>query len=203
MIIGKWNRSVILTYIGMVSAIFGIYFALGMQNINYAFCCLMLSGICDLFDGAVARKVKRTDEEKAFGVELDSLVDVISFIVLPIVLFCAIGFVSVYHFILYSFYAIAGIARLAYFNIDTADTQGPVKYYTGLPVTYVALIFPVIYLIRGFISGNIFAAIYPATMALIAVFEVIRIKVIKPRGIAYVFFGLLAIAMLVIYLFVL
>ena len=40
-------------------------------------------------------------------------------------------------------------------------------------------------------------------MAVIALLEVLRIKVIKPRGIAYVFFGLLAIAMLVIYLFVL
>ena len=71
--IGKWNKSVILTYIGLAFAVAGIFLASREGCLNYAWCCLMAAGVCDLFDGAVARKVKRTDEEKKFGVELDSM----------------------------------------------------------------------------------------------------------------------------------
>ena len=84
MVIGKWNKSVILTYAGLLVAVLGIFLAFTQEKINYAFCCLMVAGVCDLFDGMVARRCKRTEEEKMFGIELDSLVDVVSFIALPI-----------------------------------------------------------------------------------------------------------------------
>lgn len=78
MIIGKWNKSVILTYIGLIFSVLGIFICSTKENsINIAMCCLIISGICDLFDGFIARKCKRTEEEKKFGVQLDSLVDVI------------------------------------------------------------------------------------------------------------------------------
>ena len=75
MIIGKWNKSVILTYFGMISALAGIFLAFTQENINYPMACLMAAGVCDLFDGTVARMCKRTEEEKAFGIELDSLIN--------------------------------------------------------------------------------------------------------------------------------
>ena len=83
MIVGKWNKSVILTYAGLILAVLGMFLALTQEKINYAFCCLMVAGICDLFDGMVARRCKRTEEEKKFGIELDSIVDTMSFIALP------------------------------------------------------------------------------------------------------------------------
>ena len=47
---------------------------------TFSVLCLVLSGICDAFDGIVARSKKdRTEEEKAFGIQLDSLCDVIAF----------------------------------------------------------------------------------------------------------------------------
>ena len=37
--------------------------------------CLALSGLCDMFDGKIARrKTDRTDDEKCFGIQIDSCV---------------------------------------------------------------------------------------------------------------------------------
>lgn len=203
MIIGKWNRSVIITYFGMISAVAGIVFAITLKNVNYAYACLMVAGVCDLFDGAVARRVKRNEEEKAFGVQLDSLVDVISFIALPIAVFVASGLNSLWFLPLFAVFAVSGIARLAYFNILTADSESPIKYYTGLPVTYSALIFPLVNLLRYVIDGIWFIVIYAAAIFVVSLLGVLRISVIKPKGIAYVFFAILAVGMLVLYLAVL
>ena len=198
-IVGFWNPSVVLTYVGMSLAILGMLLAVNRQ-FNYSFICLVLCGICDLFDGAVARRFKRTDEEKAFGIELDSLVDVISFIALPVTIYMNIGYLSPVHLIIYIIYSIAGIARLGYFNVVTADSEGPVKYYTGLPITYAALVFPVMYLTINVLPTYIFGIVYTVSMVIVTALEVIKVKIVKPRGLAYVFFALLAIAVIVLYI---
>ena len=42
--------------------------------------CLALSGLCDMFDGKIARRKKdRTEDEKKFGIQIDSLCDVVCF----------------------------------------------------------------------------------------------------------------------------
>lgn len=202
MFVGKWNKSVILTYIGMMSAVVGMFLAFKSEKINYAFCCLMISGVCDLFDGMVARKCKRTQEEKLFGIELDSMVDVISFIALPICIFIAMGLTHIWDVIIYLIFALVGIARLAYFNIDTADSEKAIKYYLGLPVTYVALIFPFVFLLSKVIPGNIYSIIFEVAILIVSLLELLKIKIPKPKGVWYAIFGVLAIAMLVLYIVV-
>ena len=200
MIIGKWNKSVILTYAGLLFAVLGIFLAFTQDKINYAFCCLMVSGVCDLFDGMVARRCKRTEEEKMFGIELDSLVDTMSFVALPICIFIAMGLTHIWDIIIYMIFAVIGVARLAYFNIDTADSEKAIKYYIGLPVTYVALIFPLLYLLRLPLEDKIFVPVFTAGIVIVSVLEILKIKVIKPKGIWYGIFGVLAIALLTVYL---
>ena len=165
----------------------------------YCFICLMIAGVCDLFDGAIARRVKRTEEEKAFGIQLDSLVDVVDFIALPICIFMGMGMMDLIHLGLYLFYAVTGIARIGYFNVVTADGEAPVKYYSGLPVTYVALIFPMVYLLKYVVSYLVFAGIFTATIPVVAVLELLKVRILKPRGIGYVLFGLLAVGMILVY----
>ena len=81
--IGVYDYTVILTYISLISAIFGMTQAIH-GDYKAAIFCLALSGICDAFDGRIARTKKdRTEEEKAFGIQLDSLCDVICFGVFP------------------------------------------------------------------------------------------------------------------------
>lgn len=205
MFIGKWNKSVILTYIGLAVSIFGILicFNNNEKSIGFAMSCLIIAGICDLFDGQLARKCKRTEQEKNFGIELDSLVDAIDFIVLPIAIFLRLQMNTWYHYIIMVIFAICGIARLAYFNIMVEDNNKPVKYYMGLPVTYTALIFPVFYLLKYILPLNIFSIIYTVLIAIVAVLNIINIKIIKPKGMAYLVFSLLAIIMLILYLGVL
>ena len=200
MIVGKWNKSVILTYAGLILAVLGMFLAFTQEKINYAFCCLMVAGICDLFDGMVARRCKRTEEEKKFGIELDSIVDTMSFIALPVCIFISMGLVQVWDVLIFMLFAIAGVARLAYFNIDTADSEKAIKFYTGLPVTYTALIFPLLYLLKLPLEENIFLWIVRCAIVIVSVLQVLKIKVVKPKGIWYAIFGIMAIALLVVYL---
>lgn len=205
MIIGKWNKSVILTYIGLISSVIGTYLAFTNDNILLALSCLLIAGVCDLFDGYVARKCKRTDQEKQFGIELDSLVDVFSFIALPISIFINLNLTSWYHLIIYIFFAICGIARLAYFNIslEEENKDKPIKYYSGLPVTYTAAIIPLAYLVTYFLSSKIIPIYYAIIIMMIAILNILNIKIRKPHGIAYAIFALLAIIVLFLFLVIL
>ena len=199
MFIGEWNKSVILTYIGMAFAVLGIYCA--HENMIYkAFCCLIVAGVCDLFDGAVARKCKRNENQKLFGIQLDSLVDVMSFLALPITICMGIGMNKWYHMLILIAFAICGIARLAFFNVVSESSDGPVSYYRGLPVTYTALILSMVYLLSFLLEESIIIWIMSATVLVIAFMNIFDFKVKKPRGSAYPCFALLAIVMLVVYL---
>ena len=148
-----------------------------MEYFKYAVILFMFMGICDMLDGPIARKCKRTDEEKAFGVQIDSLVDVFSFVAYPIVLLYALGLDKWYNVIIFAIFAICGIARLAHFNIKSADKSKSVKFYEGLPVTSVACIYPLAFLLMLCIPRNIFLIIYSILTLLIALLFVLRIKI--------------------------
>lgn len=203
MFIGKWNKAVILTYVGLAIAIVGMALAISGYDIKYAFICLMLSGICDLFDGAVARMCKRDDEEKAFGVQQDSLVDVISFVAFPIVILLSMGYNSVLHIIVYAIFAICGVARLGYFNIKTANINAPAKFFSGVPVTYSAAVFPFAYLVSFVLPKEHFGIFVILFVLTKAFFEILNIKIPKPGKKSYVVFSIMGIAMLFTYVVVL
>lgn len=57
--IGKWNKSVILTYLSLSISIIGIILVLNNIKLKYAIICLIISGVCDMFDGTVARRIER------------------------------------------------------------------------------------------------------------------------------------------------
>ena len=70
--IGYYNYTVILTYIGTLFGFVGITFIWG-GDLRTALICLMLAGFCDMFDGKIASTMKRTKQEKRFGIQIDSL----------------------------------------------------------------------------------------------------------------------------------
>lgn len=201
MFIGKWNKSVIITYIGLSFAIIGMYVATIKSNTLLAFMCLMISGVCDMFDGKVARMCKRDEEEVAFGIELDSLVDVVCFIILPIIIYLSLGFNAWYNILSYILLAICGIARLGYFNVCTATKDGkPVKYYEGLPVTVSAITFPLCYLLSYVISEPAFYIFFSILIVIEAILNISKIKIKKPTGIMYPIIAICAIGMLIVYM---
>ena len=128
MFIGKWNKSVILTYVGVFISVIGMNLAL-LNKFNLAIICLIIAGICDLFDGVVARKCKRNEQEKEFGVQIDSLADIVDFGLFPIIIGISLGYEKIFLIPIEFFYLICQIARLAYFNIATANKEKSVDYY--------------------------------------------------------------------------
>ncbi len=212
MFIGKYNRSVIVTYLGVLSTMIGIYFVLGFSTpkITGAMICLMLSGICDMFDGKIARMCKnRTEEDVEYGIQIDSLTDMISFIAFPIVTlygvsaYFDVALNPIATVLVIALFTIAGISRLAFFNLAANSEDGPVKYYSGLPVTTTAMIFPVIYLLRYVkaISKTVFVSIYLGVFLLIAFLFVYNFKIRKPKkNWWYISCTVLAIVMTVILL---
>ena len=68
--IGFYDYTVVLTYISMMISVYGITLCMD-GHFKRAIVCLALSGLCDMFDGKIARtKKNRTDEEKCFGITL-------------------------------------------------------------------------------------------------------------------------------------
>ena len=84
--IGIWDYTVILTYGSLLSAVMGILVSLsGHGHPYFGVLFLLLCGLFDTFDGRVARSKKnRTKKEKDFGVQIDSLSDLVAFGVLPV-----------------------------------------------------------------------------------------------------------------------
>ena len=73
--LGVYDYTVILTYISLMVSIGGMLFSLN-GDCRMALVCLAISGLCDMFDGKVARTKKdRTEVEKRFGIQIDSLAD--------------------------------------------------------------------------------------------------------------------------------
>ena len=143
--LGIYNYTVILTYLGMLSGFAGILCAFG-GNTGWALNCLIFSGVCDMFDGKVASTKKdRSRSEKRFGIQIDSLSDLVCFGVLPSVIVYALGGGRL-RAVVCGAYMLAALIRLAWFNVDEEARQdfdtGRRKVYLGLPVTSAAAVFP-------------------------------------------------------------
>lgn len=152
-LLGYYNYTVILTYIGMLAAFYGIIRAIA-NDFRGAIFCLLVAGVCDMFDGMVAStKTDRSASEKNFGIQIDSLSDLISFGVMPGIFvymiterITAVGVIS-------ALFTLCALIRLAYFNILEEERQKVEttcrKSYLGVPVTTIALILPAAYLVYG------------------------------------------------------
>lgn len=204
--IGFYGYTVWLTYASLLSAIAGIFMCfLGFGHPYIGSMFLLFSGLCDAFDGKVARtKKNRTEVEKQYGIQLDSLADLVAFGVLPICIGiavyrasavfdslidpCLVAEIPVWaYLIVYCAFALGGLIRLAYFNVTEVENQkngiAVRKQYTGLPITSSSLIFPTFLLIRYLLltlTSVDIAVGYYALMLLTAFLFVSKISVRKP-----------------------
>ena len=205
--LGFWDYTVVLTYCSVISATTGILVSLsgaGHPYIGVMF--LLLCGLCDTFDGRVASaKKNRTKKEKDFGVQIDSLSDLVAFGVLPICVGMALYKRDIFDMkqlnhepsvlacvpmgiiiAISAVFVLAALVRLAYFNITVEETQGEglgdKKHYFGLPVTSTALIFPTFLLARHILYLNYvnISFIYYILLIVVAILFVLRFKLRKP-----------------------
>ena len=112
---------------------FGIYAMVSVSrgDFQWAGWCITIAGILDLLDGRVAR-LTRTGS--AFGAQLDSLVDSISFGVAPGYVMFALFFADAeWSWVLAFVYITAVVVRLARFNMEQGGEAK--RQYHGLPST--------------------------------------------------------------------
>jgi CDP-diacylglycerol--serine O-phosphatidyltransferase len=125
--------------ITLLSMFAGFYSIVASLNSDYerAAWAIMVASVFDVLDGWVARM---THTATRFGIEIDSLADVISFGVAPGILvytwtlssFGRIGWLG-------SFFLVAcGALRLARFNVQMGSTEK--KHFTGLPIPASAMV---------------------------------------------------------------
>ena len=204
--IGFYDYTVILTYLSLASAGCGIMVALsGGAHPYIGTFFLLFCGLCDAFDGKVARTKKdRTPAERSFGVQIDSLSDLVAFGVLPAAIGSAMlrrsdimvpvngtpwerplgmGLTAIL-----VVYILAAMIRLAWFNVTEEERQktedGARKYYTGLPVTSSSLIFPLILVLQYIVPADL-TLVYFATAVFCSIAFLSPVQIRKPglRGV--------------------
>lgn len=169
--IGFYDYTVILTYLSLVSALCGITQSTS-GNFNAAVICLGICGVCDSFDGRVARSKKnRTEDEKAFGVQIDSLCDLVCFGIFPAVFCYCLGVNGILGLAIISFFSICAVIRLAYFNVldekKKNETYTDTAAFHGLPVTMSSILIALTYCLTFVLPENVFLIILHIVPALI------------------------------------
>jgi len=193
--IGYINPPTLLTLSGIILAVLGVSFSMNRGDLPLAAICLMMAGICDLFDGFVARKCDLPPEEQEYGIHIDTIADMASFGVAPALICMNLGLTSPVELLACVTYVCCAGTRLAYFNTIATKTDGPVPFFTGLPVTYAAILFPVVLYFCHSPNGGVNTGPLHITLWLSALLFVLRVPVPKPKGVFYVLFPLMAVGL--------
>lgn len=198
--VGYYNYTVWLTYFSLICGSTGIAMCyIFPERPIFAVACLLLSGLCDLFDGKIARTKKdRTNSEKAYGIQIDSLTDLVCFGVLPASIMITMGMKvldgnKVLWFLpLALMFILFGMIRLAYFNVKELERQSEEEaltnsFFYGVPITMSSLIMPGVFCIARFLASKEFISplvafiIYCVGLFILGLLYVIKIKVVKPK----------------------
>ena len=179
--IGFYDYTVVLTYIGALAGLLGV--ALSVQeNFLGAIVCMGVALICDTLDGMVARKKKnRTRQEMLFGIQIDSLCDLISFGVCPAAMFWMLGMNTVGDLVLLGAYCLCCVIRLGYFNTLAVDAKlGTKGDYHGLPVVCLDIAVLAVYLLFLKVPAGGQLWVLRAAMALFGFLYILDFRVKKP-----------------------
>lgn len=204
--IGFYDYTVVLTYISLISSIFGMTQAID-GRFRTAIVCLAISGLLDMFDGKVARTKKdRSDDEKLFGVQIDSLCDIVCFGIFPAMICYLLGVRGPLGVLIICYYGVCSLIRLAFFNVLETNRQkveeGANKYYHGLPITSMAIALPLVFLLSFCIPQYIFKWLLYLTLFIVGTLFIVDFKLKKPSNqVNFLMVVVVGAAVLVIILF--
>jgi len=187
--IGYWNYTVYATYASALSALFGFMLCLAGKPLA-AVVCLLLSAGLDMIDGRIARtKTDRSREEKRFGVQLDSLADLLAFGALPCLIYvseCRLvsGHTGFFPALLGALFALCCLIRLAFFNVRTAGMEevsdsGKLDF-KGLPAPSIALPLALIYCFKPAMSPRGFLWLFTFLLLIVGLAYITPFTLKKP-----------------------
>ena len=169
----------ICSLLGLMSAVIGIYFAI-QGNFPAAIIGVLWAVLFDRYDGIIARKMKgRTKVQGDFGAQLDSMIDIVSFGILPAIILLSYGNYNIL-FLPGAFIIIAtGTIRLTYFNVYGLIDS---KTYKGFPLDNNVLILALVFLFEGFFTPFTFSIIIYALMMILSALNLSSIPTPKFGG---------------------
>lgn len=184
--IGFYDYTVVLTYISLVLSVFGMTQAIH-GRFKTAIFCLALSGLCDMFDGKIARKKKdRTEDGKAFGIQIDSLCDMVCFGAFPALICYLLGVRGPLGMAVIGLYCVNSVIRLAYFNVMEAKnalvSDSGEKFYRGLPITSMAIVLPLVFMIQFFVPDFVFRVCLHLALLIVGMLFIVDFRLKKPKN---------------------
>ncbi|MDA8793434.1 CDP-alcohol phosphatidyltransferase family protein [Bacteriovoracaceae bacterium] len=161
---------------GLFCAILGSYFAI-LQHFHIAMIGLIWAVVFDWGDGMIARRISgRTDYQKSYGQQLDSLIDIINFGVFPTIFLLSYANLNPW-FLPGAFFILGSCAvRLSYFNVFGLSDG---KNYIGLNLDNNGIIFSFVFLLEVFFYQNIFSIILYIVLVILAALNLSPIRVPK------------------------
>lgn len=164
---------------GLLSAVLAIYFAI-LGIFPAAMIGLIWAVFFDWSDGIIARRMKaRTEDQRKFGGQLDSLIDIVSFGLCPAIVLLSYGDFGPW-FIPGAFcVAAAGVLRLSYFNVYGLVRESA---YQGLAIDNNGLILVSLFVFDGFISSSVFVVLLYIVILALAILNVAPIRTPKLNG---------------------
>jgi len=149
---------------GLLAALLGLYFAVrGVYPA--AMTALLWAVVFDWSDGRIARRMSaRTADQRAVGAQLDSLIDIVSFSVVPALLLLRLGDFGGW-FVPGAFVVLAtGAIRLSYFNVFGLLGEST---YRGLALDNNVMVVALLLVFEPLVGRGAFAIVlYVALMAL-------------------------------------
>ena len=164
---------------GLVCAVLGIYFAMVGLFVP-TMIALLWATVFDWSDGIIARRIAdRTGEQRAFGTQFDSLIDIVSFNVLPAILLLSYGNFNGAFVPGAILIVAAGALRLSYFNVfGLLDGSS----YTGLAVDNNAIAVTFLFVFNEALSYSVFVTLLYILIVGLAVMNVANIRTPKLTG---------------------
>lgn len=157
MFIGVYNLANLVTLLGLATSFVACVFAHN-GKFELAVCMLLASGLCDMFDGRIARGAgSRTRKEKVFGIQIDTVCDMVSFGVTPAFIVYSFGFGEWYDILIYIVYVCCAAIRLAYFNTQAIEETPDLnmKVFTGVPVPFSCAVLPLLVIIGKLVTSTL------------------------------------------------
>ena len=169
----------VCSLVGLLCAVFSIYFSI-LGNFSAAIIGMLWAVFFDWGDGIIARKMKnRTEEQRAFGGQLDSLIDIVSFGICPAVFLLSYGEFGLWVFPGAFIIVAASAIRLSYFNIfGLVDSST----YIGLALDNNVLILALVFLLESLLPSAAFSIVLYATLMILTGFNLSSIRTLKFGG---------------------